>query len=41
MRMTVGGHDPPRDEDDINYIANYITNCYKNKYEREIILEDN
>lgn len=40
MRMTVGGHDPSRDEDDINYIANYITNCYKYKYEREIILDN-
>ena len=38
MKMTVGGHDPPRDENDIDFIAKYITNCYKNKYERENII---
>ena len=39
MKMTVGGHDPTRDENDIDFIAKYITNCYKNKYER-VDLED-
>jgi len=39
MKLTNTGHDPTRDENDIDFIAKYITNCYKNKYER-VVLED-
>jgi hypothetical protein len=39
FKMTECGHEPTRDLDDIQFISTYITNCYKNKYEK-IILED-
>ena len=39
MKMTIGGHEPTRDEDDIEFISKYINNFYKNKYEK-VLLED-